>query len=124
MQCVNWVAFIMWLVDFVFPYRLHRLAYFFRCCFLNAVAAVFYADCGPIHSNYWWAAIGVIPIYELFFVILPRVRDIRLNAWWVLICFVPVADIVFGVILLFRAPVYLRNEVAGKSELEPTSGIV
>jgi hypothetical protein len=43
-------------------------------------------------------------IYDLLFIVLPRMRDVGMSAWWLLVMFIPVANVVFGIILLFRPP--------------------
>lgn len=110
----------MWPIHFIFPYRLHRLEYFLRGVVLNAVAAILYVDCGPDRSTGWWAAFAGMELYGVFFIVLPRVRDLTLNGWWTLMIFVPIANVVFGLRLLFGAPVYLRNVATQKAQPKPT----
>ena len=63
----------------------------------------------------------VIGAYQVFFIVLPRIRDINMSGWWLLIVVVPVVNIVFGVILLFRAPAMLRNRPNTGLEPPPTA---
>lgn len=49
-------------------------------------------------------------LYGIFFIVLPRIRDIGLSGWWLFLIFVPAVDIVFSIILLFRAPALLSNK--------------
>lgn len=69
-------------------------------------------------SRVWWTSVITLSIYVVFFILLPRIRDIGMSGWWLLVTFVPVADIVFGIILLFRAPAMLSNR---PNALEPTA---
>ena len=112
------------LVQFLFPNRLHRLSFFLRLAVLNTAAAILYVVCSPTHSNSWWAAIVGFELYGLFFILVPRVRDIGLNGWWVLMMYVPVANIVFSTLLLFRPPVYLKSEVMDRAITETPSGAI
>ena len=88
------------LIEFIFPCRLHRLAYFLRAnvwsvflYFVYAVrypmAASVYTYRGTMADSYWSAAVIVLSLYGIFFILLPRVRDVGMSA-----C------------LLFRAPEY------------------
>jgi hypothetical protein len=97
------------MIDFIFPYRLHRLAYFLRGMAADAVAYFLYSCSTTMDSKVWWASVIALSIYEIFFIVVPRIRDIGMSRWWVLATFVPVADIVFGIILLFRAPALLTD---------------
>ena len=97
------------MIEFLFPRRLHRLAYLLRGLTANFVT---YVLCSNItsHSGLWWTSIVAIWVYEAFFIVLPRIRDIGMNSWWVLAALVPIVNGVFGIILLFRAPVRLSKE--------------
>ena len=97
------------LIEFIFPHRLHRLAYFLRLLATNILAGCIYAV-GSTQDAY----IGIISFialgaYQVFFIALPRIRDINMSSWWLLLVLVPIANIVFGVILLFRAPPILSH---------------
>ena len=95
------------LVEFIFPRRLHRLAYFLRGVALDTVTGILYASSTTFNPRFWWPSVIVLIIYGLFFIVLPRIRDVGMSGWWLLLTFIPVADIVFGIILLFRAPALL-----------------
>ena len=93
------------LIEFIFPLRLHRLAYFLRAVATDVLAGFIYAFSGTNASSIWLVLlILALAAYQLFFIILPRIRDIGMNNWWLLLILVPVIDVVFGIILLFRAP--------------------
>jgi uncharacterized membrane protein YhaH (DUF805 family) len=98
-----------WLVELIFPRRLHRLAYFLRGAALNVVTGFLYANSTTFGPRYWWPLVIVLIIYGLFFIILPRIRDAGMSGWWLLGTVIPVADIVLGIILLFRAPALLAR---------------
>ena len=108
-----------WLLEFIFPHRLHRLAYFLR---IIATNAAIYCVCGLGAAQGKEAYIRLscliaLLAYQLFFIGLPRVRDLGMNGWWFLLLLVPVANIVFGIILLLRAPSILSNKP--NTALEP-----
>jgi len=105
------------LVEFIFPHRLHRLAYFLRAnvwsvflYFVHAVrypmAASVYTYRGTMADSYWSAAVIVLSLYGIFFILLPRLRDVGMSAWWLIVALIPVANILLGIILLFRALEY------------------
>jgi uncharacterized membrane protein YhaH (DUF805 family) len=105
------------LVEFIFPHRLHRLAYFLRInvrsVFLYFVytarfpmAASVYTFRGTMADSYWSAAVIVLSLYGIFFILLPRLRDVGMSAWWLIVALIPVANGLLGIILLFRAPEY------------------
>jgi len=93
-----------WLVEFLFPQRLHRLAFFLRLVVSDIMPACLYFINPEIHPRYFLGFYIVLLIYSIFFIILPRVRDVGMSAWWLLILFVPIAGALFLIILLFRAP--------------------
>src|SRR5580693_8668912 len=99
-----------WLVEFIFPRRLHRIAYWVRG--LSAEVSV-YILCGmgggtAYSSRYFLGAIIALIVYEFFFISLPRARDLEMNGWWLLFLFVPGVSDALGIILLLRAPVFLH----------------
>jgi uncharacterized membrane protein YhaH (DUF805 family) len=99
-----------WLVEFIFPRRLHRIAYWLRA--LSVEGAV-YILCGMgggtvYSSRYFLGAIIALIVYQLFFICLPRARDLEMNGWWLLFLFVPGLSDALGIILLLRAPVFLH----------------
>ena len=94
------------LIEFIFPGRLHRLAYSLRVVTTDILAGFIYAFSGTNASSVWLVFLYVgLAVYQLFFIILPRIRDIGMSNWWLLLIFVPGVNVVFGIILLFRAPV-------------------
>ena len=106
------------MIDFIFPHRLHRLAYFLRAIAFDVIAYPLYSFSTTMDARVWWASVIMLTIYAMFFIVLPRIRDIGMSGWWLLATFIPVADIVFGIILLFRAPAMLSNRP--NTALEPT----
>jgi hypothetical protein len=96
-------------VEFIFPRRLHRLAYFLRGVAMDIIGGILYASSTTYNPRFWWPSVIVLTIYCLFFIILPRMRDIGMSGWWLVLTLVPVADIVLGIILLFRRPALLPH---------------
>jgi len=110
-----------WLIEFIFPYRLHRLAYFLRIVVTNAVICCIFGF-GAAQGEEAYIrlfCILALSVYQIFFIGLPRIRDIGMNGWWLLLVLIPGANIVFGIILLFRAPAMLSNRP--NTALEPTA---
>jgi uncharacterized membrane protein YhaH (DUF805 family) len=102
-------------IEFIFPRRLHRLAYFLRLVVVNILSSVLYTYRG--YMSYWSAAVIVLSsLYCVFFILLPRLRDVGMSAWWLLVAFIPVANILLGIILLFRAPEYHFASAAGETQ--------
>jgi uncharacterized membrane protein YhaH (DUF805 family) len=98
------------LIAFIFPARLHRLAYFLRGVTTDVLAAFIYAFSGTNASSIWLVlSCLALAVYQLLFIILPRLRDIGMRNWWLLLIVVPGVNVVFGIILLFRAPVILSD---------------
>ena len=97
------------MIEFIFPHRLHRLAYFLRGVVFDVITGFLYSCSTTINAKVWWASVTMLTIYGMFFIVLPRVRDIGMNGWWALVMLVPVANVVFAIILLFRAPVILSD---------------
>ena len=93
------------LLEFIFPHRLHRVSYFLRGVAADGVMGFIYSYISVSHSEMWWLAISIILVYGIFFIVLPRIRDVGMSGWWLLVYFIPVVNIWLAIILLFRAPV-------------------
>src|SRR6185369_1530246 len=50
-------------VEFIFPRRLHRLAYFLRGVALNIVTGILYASSTTYNPRFWWPSVIVLGIY-------------------------------------------------------------
>ena len=96
----------MWLVEFIFPRKLRRFSYFIRVVTTNGGTAFLYANNWLMNPWLCLCLIVALAIYSVFFIALPRIRDIGMNVWWVLVCFIPGVNIVFGIILLLRESEY------------------
>ena len=117
---------IQWLIDMVFPRRLHRMSYLVRGLLADVVVLSLYSNDTTMDPASWWSAtigvgdIGVaafgVAVYTLFFIILPRMRDLEMSNWWLLAAFVPVVNIGFALILLFRPPQLHLGEPSGANE--------
>jgi hypothetical protein len=98
------------IVEFIFPRRLHRLAYFLRGVASNVIMGLICYEISIQGSGYLWSSFFVVWSYTVLFIVLPRVRDVGMKWWWIpLIYFTPLY-FVFGIILLFRAPNYRFGE--------------
>jgi len=104
--------------EFICPYRLHRLAYFWRLLVANTVLYYLYSCSTTTYAVIWWALIVIVTIYGLLFIVLPRIRDIGLGRGWILALFIPFVGFIFGIVLLLRAPVFLPNHPG--TEPQPT----
>jgi uncharacterized membrane protein YhaH (DUF805 family) len=92
-------------IEFIFPSRLHRLACFLRGIVVETVSSyLLYAGSISMDYRYVGWPVAVLFLYEMFFIVLPRIRDVGMSGWWLLTAPVPIANIVLGIILLFRAP--------------------
>src|SRR5579859_2124614 len=109
------------MIEFIFPYRLHRLAYLVRVLATNFVTYFLYSCSTTTDSRIWWASFIILTFYALFFIVLPRIRDIGMSGWWLLLTLVPIADGVFGIILLFRAPALLSHKTNAAREAAGSS---
>ena len=101
------------MVEFIFPYRLHRLSYFLRLVVVHLlwgfVYTFVYTYHGTMDSPLWLSALVALSAYTLFFLLLPRLRDVGMSAWWLLTAVIPGVVILLVIILLFRAPEYQYN---------------
>jgi uncharacterized membrane protein YhaH (DUF805 family) len=113
-------------VEFIFPCRLHRLAFFMRGTLTGIVEWYLYSYGSIISSGttlnqgVWFVAIIALFIYDLLFIDLPRINDLGMSAWWLLVSFVPFANIWLGLILIFRAPSYVFP-IRSNQFLEPSA---
>ena len=80
----------------------------------EVLAYFLYSSDKTMDVRVWWASVIGLSLYALWFVVLPRIRDIGMSGWWLLTTLVPGVNIVFGIILAFRAPAMLSNSVRGK----------
>ena len=100
------------LVEFIFPRRLHRFAYFVRIILLNTATYFLYSCSTTMNPPLFWISAIAILVYGIMFVVLPRIRDLGMSGWWLLGAFVPLLNIWLGLILLFRAQSYVTKPVA------------
>lgn len=101
-----------WLIEFIFPRRLHRLAYFLRGLLIGLAVFMLYGMGGGTTDSLYFLPIIIIAltIYDLFFIELPRARDLEMNGWWLLLLFIPGVGDMLGLFLLLRPPVFLHLE--------------
>jgi hypothetical protein len=100
------------IVEFIFPKRLHRFAYFVRIISINGMTYVVCSWTTTNNPGFLIASLIALLLYGFFFVALPRVRDLGMSGWWLLASLVPLLNIWLGLILLFRAPSYATKRVA------------
>ena len=98
---------MLWPIEFIFPRRLHRLAYFLRGILAAIVGHILYACSTTMNPRYFWVAVITLLIYSFIFIDLPRLRDVAMSGWWLLVFVVPGANIWLALVLLFRAPSYV-----------------
>ena len=107
-----------WLIEFIFPKRLHRLGYLWRILTTNIAAAMIVASSSSIEQLYPALGLLAICVYQLFFILLPRVRDTGMSGWWVLLSVVPIVYIFLTIILVFRAPEYHFGHASDESTVK------
>jgi len=95
-------------IDFFFPKKLHRLSYVLRILITNGALCFLRSYCNAYGSGVWVICLVLAILYQIFFIAVPRVRDIGMNSWWVLLALMPGVNFIFGIILAFRAPVVSR----------------
>lgn len=111
LSCFSWLNFLCMreIVEFVFPNRLHRLAYFLRGIMIGLITSYLCTYSSTDDFQHWWILVVILSVYELFFIVLPRIRDIEMSGWWLVAIIVPPVSDVLGIILLFRRPVLLST---------------
>jgi uncharacterized membrane protein YhaH (DUF805 family) len=107
------------LIEFVFPRRLHRVAYVLRLLASNVGFGLIMATSSPLEQLVPFMGFATLAIYQVFFIGLPRLRDTGMSGWWILSAFIPVVYVFLSIILLFRAPEY-HFERSSLQEAEPT----
>lgn len=106
------------LIDFFFPKRLHRLAYFIRLMASNLCLALLLGSSSPNGQPYPLVGVILLALYSLFFILLPRLRDTGMSGWWVILSLVPIVYVFLGIILLFRAPAYHFDHAVDEGDAE------
>lgn len=97
------------LIEFFFPRRVHRLDYFLRGTAVEIVACFIYAFSPTATSSLPMYCFVALSAYDLFFVVLPRMRDLEMSAWSLLALVVPVVNVALAFVLQFRAPVFTNK---------------
>ncbi len=111
-----------WLVELIFPRRLHRLAYFLRSVAIDLLGSFVYTTSTTMHPFWWWTLVIFLFAYSLFFILLPRLSDAGMSKWWLLAgVLIPVVGIVLGILLLFRAPQYRLQHTSAATEAAITT---
>lgn len=105
------------MIDFIFPRRLHRVAYLLRGLVVDAATGFLY--CTITDAWIRWASVVTLSLYGVFFIVMPRIHDIGMSRWWLVATFVPVANAIFSIILIFRRPAILLD--TPNKSLQPTA---
>ena len=77
------------LVELIFPRRLPRFTYFLRTLASNLALGLLVAGSSPSAQVYSLMGVAVVGVYQLVFIILPRVRDTGMSGWRVWLSVVP-----------------------------------
>jgi uncharacterized membrane protein YhaH (DUF805 family) len=94
------------LIEFIFPRRLHRLAFMLRVVAVDVISAFsIFPNPGTLEELFAGFCV-VLLVYDICFVFLPRIRDLEISGWWLLALFIPYANSLLGITLLLRAPRY------------------
>jgi uncharacterized membrane protein YhaH (DUF805 family) len=104
-----------WLIEFLFPKRLHRFGYIWRILATNLGVAIIIASGSPMEQPVPALLLLALFVYQLLFVLLPRARDTGMSGWWVLLSLVPIVYVFLTIILVFRAPEYHFSHAAYES---------
>jgi ABC-type branched-subunit amino acid transport system permease subunit len=94
---------VSFLVALLFPARIGRLSYFIRDC---VIALLFWGLLGGSLSNESDVIATILLlfayVYWVFWVVLPRMRDLSMPPFRLILMAVPVLNLVFALILTFR----------------------
>jgi uncharacterized membrane protein YhaH (DUF805 family) len=105
--------------EILFPQRLHRLDYFVRILVADAILWLLLNSTSPSDPTLGglrlagiFLGLFVLGIYSLFFVLLPRTRDVGWNSWLVIIGLFPYIGLLLHLVLLFVPP---KRDVANET---------
>jgi len=92
------------LVELFFPKRIGRLSYFMRSCAVWVLAAGLIGASRPLRrcELIMLTVLLTACVYTLFWVVLPRMRDLSIRPCWLTLILVPVLNAAFYEGLLFR----------------------
>jgi len=94
------------LIEFIFPRRLHRLEFLLRVIAVDVISAFsMFPNPGTLAGLFAGFCL-VLLVYDIFFVLLPRIRDLQISNWWLLALLIPYANSLLGITLFLRAPRY------------------
>jgi uncharacterized membrane protein YhaH (DUF805 family) len=94
------------LIEFIFPRRLHRLAFLLRVIAVDVISSFsIFPNPGTLETLFAGFCL-VLLVYDVLFVLLPRIRDLEISGWWLLAFLIPYANSLLSIILLLRAPRY------------------
>ena len=110
------------LFHFLFPRRLHRLAYFLRGSVVEIAMSCFAADSDMTKAWPFWSILIMVQAYEVFFIVLPRIRNAGMSRWWLLLILIPLLNFLPAVLLQLRRPLYRFNSARSENvvpDIEP-----
>ena len=107
------------LIEFIFPRRLHRFAYFLRGIVVEVSMLFLFDNRGATDPLAFVVLILGLAVYSLVFIMLPRIRDVGMSGWWLAAAFIPVANVMLGIVLLFRPPHYSVFDHAAEVDPQP-----
>jgi hypothetical protein len=94
---------VSFLVALLFPPRIGRVSYFIRDC---VIALLVWGVLGSSLSNESHLIVAILfliaYVYWLFWVVLPRIRDLSMPPFWLILMLVPVLNVVFALVLTFQ----------------------
>jgi uncharacterized membrane protein YhaH (DUF805 family) len=94
---------VSFLVALLFPKRLGRASYFIRSCATSLLVWGLVAGSLPNESDAIATILLLLAcVYYIFWVALPRMRDISMRPFWLILLLVPVLNGVLGLVLVFR----------------------
>jgi rhomboid protease GluP len=115
------------MVEFFFPKRLGRGSFFIRGLAISLIVWGLLACSFPTSESSGIATILWLLawVYSVFWVVLPRMRDLSINPFWLILLGVPVIDAGFSTVLMFRPSVIALprssdtpEEIVNDAELE------
>jgi hypothetical protein len=107
---------------FFFPMRLARLAFLVRILVCNLLILGSYHDIETA-PELEFLRIGGLLLYQIGFIVLPRIRDTGMSPYWLIAAFIPGLSYVLNFALLFRRSDYQQNPLLQRLEAagEPPS---
>lgn len=93
-------------VEFFFPRTLGRLNYFIRAVLGNLLSFQLLAEMESANRQFYWVTLitcGIVVIYTICFVLIPRIRACGLAVWTGLLALIPGIGQLYCLSLLFKS---------------------